>query len=93
MEDNKYIISVSEYQHIWENYINFVHVLQFSVPWIAYLCSTRWHSNLQGNASWVYGRLDLPYVYCQRGEQIGYREMVMFFLRFYKGLDMVCCEP
>ncbi len=57
---------------------------QFSVPWIAYLCSTRWHSNLQGNASWVYGRHDPPYVYCQQGELIGSREMMMFFLEILK---------
>ncbi len=44
-------------------------MLQFSVPWIAYLCSTRWRSNLPGNASWVYGRHDQPYLYCQNGEQ------------------------
>ncbi len=66
---------------------------QFSVPGIAYLCSTRWGSDLQGNASWVYGRHDPPYVYCQQGEQMGYREMVMFVFRFSKGLYMVYfCE-
>ncbi len=46
---------------------------EFSVPWITCLCSTRWHSNLQCNASWEYGRHDPLYVYCQQGEQIGYR--------------------
>ncbi len=40
--------------------------LKFSVPWIAYLCSTRSCSNLHGNASWVYGWPDPPYVYCQQ---------------------------
>ncbi len=46
---------------------------QFSLPWIALLCSTRWLINLQGNAFWIYGRYDPAYVYCHQGEQIGYR--------------------
>ncbi len=60
-----------------------------SIRSMAYLCSTRWRSNLQGNASWVYGRHDPPYVYWKQWVQIGYREMVMFS----GDLDMVYyCE-
>ncbi len=54
---------------------------EFSVSWIAYLCST---SNLPGNTSWVYGRHEPPYLCSQQGEQRGYREIVMFFLEILK---------
>ncbi len=54
--------------------------VQFSVSWIAYLWSTRWCSNLPGNACWVHSWHDPPYLYCQQGEQIGYREMEICFL-------------
>ncbi len=44
--------------------------------------NTRWRIGLPCWEFWLYGRQDLPHMYCKQTEQIGCIEMVMFFLGF-----------